>query len=155
MTPAIEIVSDAHIEYRVHEYEIGSKTDSWGAHAALALGVPPERVFKTLIAKLDDGSLAVGIVPVSSQLNLKTLAKVAGAKRAGMAGPGEVRRATGYVPGAVSPLGQKKRLQTIIDESAAAWPSIFVSAGRRGLELEMSPADLTRLANARSAGISR
>ncbi|MEH6637298.1 MAG: Cys-tRNA(Pro) deacylase, partial [Halioglobus sp.] len=115
--------------------------------AAEKLGVPVARVFKTLVVSLDNKELAVGVIPVSSMLSMKLMAKAAGAKKATMAAQSEVERSTGYVLGGVSPLGQKKRLRTIIDSSARSHPTVYVSAGRRGLEIELSPDDLESLVN--------
>jgi len=154
MTPGINVAKDAKIAYRVHEYVHDPSSDSYGAEAAEKLGVPEARVFKTLVVSLDGKALAVGVVPVSSKLNMKLIAKAAGAKRADMAAKTEVERATGYVLGGVSPLGQKKRLQTYIDSSAARHGTIFVSAGRRGLQIELSPNDLKALTNGTYADIS-
>lgn len=145
MTPGINVAKAAHVVYTVHEYVHDPAHPAYGEEAAEKLGVPMARVFKTLVASLDGKSLAVGIVPVSAKLDMKRLAKAAGAKRAEMAAPADVERATGYVLGGVSPLGQKKRLRTWIDATAAHYPTIFVSAGRRGLEIELAPEDLRQL----------
>lgn len=127
---------------------------SYGLEAADKLGVSPAQVFKTLVVSLDGKQLAVGIVPVDCQLGLKQIAKAAGAKKAAMAAPEAVERSTGYVLGGVSPLGQKKRLPTFIDASAKAWPTLYVSAGRRGLEIELSPDDLAALSQGKFAALS-
>ncbi len=145
MTPAINVAKRAKVAHRIHEYSHDPSSESYGAEAAKKLGVSEERVFKTLIVNIDGRSLVVGVIPVSSMLNMKRLAKAAGAKRAAMASPAEVERATGYVLGGVSPLGQKKRLKAYIDSSAAGCPTVFVSAGRRGLQIELSPVDLKAL----------
>lgn len=155
MTPALAAADRAGIGYRLHEYEHDPAHASYGEEAAEALGVPPERVFKTLVARLADGRLAVGIVPVTAQLDLKALAKTLGAKKAAMADIPEAERATGYVAGGISPLGQKQRLAMAVDESALAFDLIHVSAGRRGLEIELSPRDLARLTSAAFAPIAR
>ena len=155
MTPAINAAHKAGIVYRVHKYEHDPGAASYGLEAAEKLGVAPDRVFKTLVAELDDGRLAVGIVPVAASLNLKTLAGALGARRAEMADMTKAERATGYVAGGISPLGQKKRLPIVIDESAAALATMYVSAGRRGLEIELSPQDLARLTNARFVALAR
>lgn len=149
MTPAVALLRSRGVTHQVHAYEHDPDTTSFGLEAAEKLGVEADRVFKTLVVKLDDGRLAVGIVPVSGQLNLKRMAQACGARKAAMADPDAVRRATGYVLGGVSPLGQKKRLETVIDASAAAWPTVYVSAGRRGLDVELAPADLRQLLDAR------
>lgn len=145
MTPAINVVKKAKISYTIHEYTHNPSAESYGAEAAEKLGVSEERVFKTLIVSLDNVELAVGVAPVSSMLSMKLMAKAAGAKKAGMAAASDVERSTGYVLGGVSPLGQKKRLKTVIDSSAQSFTSIYISAGRRGLEIEIGPTDLKNL----------
>ena len=147
MTPGINAARKAKIAHKVHEYVHDPATESYGLEAAEKLSVPGARVFKTLVVSLDSRELAVGVIPVSSMLSMKRMAKAAGAKKAAMADRADVERSTGYVLGGVSPLGQKKRLKTIIDSSASQHPTIYVSAGRRGLEIELSPADLVRLVN--------
>ena len=147
MTPAINLAKKHNIAHRVHEYAHDPSSESYGLEAAEKLGVSSDRVFKTLVAELDNRSLAVGVVPVSAMLNMKLFAKAAGAKKATMANPADVERSTGYVLGGVSPLGQKKRLKTVIDSSAQQYDTIYVSAGRRGLEIELSPMDLQKLLN--------
>ncbi|MET0070368.1 MAG: Cys-tRNA(Pro) deacylase [Candidatus Thiodiazotropha sp.] len=155
MTPAINAAKKAGIEFRTHSYEHDSKHPSYGMEAAEKLGIPPQRVFKTLVISLDGRELAVAVVPVSAQLDLKAFAKVAKVKKAAMADARQVERTTGYVVGGVSPLGQKKRLLTLIDRSAAELPTLFVSAGRRGLEIELAAADLARLLDARFTAIAK
>ena len=155
MTPAIAAAERAGVEYFVHEYQHDPAHPSYGQEAAESLGVPPERVFKTLVARLADGRLGVGIVPVTMQLDLKALAKALGAKKATMAGVPDAERATGYVTGGISPLGQKQQLATALDESALAFALIHVSAGRRGLEIGLTPGDLARLTSAVLAPIAR
>lgn len=147
MTPAINIVKKKKINHQVHEYDHDPASESYGSEAAAKTGVPEERVFKTLLVSLDGRELAVGVIPVSTMLSMKLIAKAMGAKKAVMAGKTDVERSTGYVLGGVSPLGQKKRLKTIIDISAQSFSTIFVSAGRRGLEIELSPDDLRFLTN--------
>ena len=147
MTPGINIARQHKIVHRVHEYAHDASSESYGLEAAEKLGVPGEQVFKTLVVVLDSKELAVGVVPVTSMLSMKLIAKAAGAKKAAMADPADVERTTGYVLGGVSPLGQKKRLKTIIDSSAEKFATIYVSAGRRGLEIELSPVDLKKLTN--------
>ena len=147
MTPGINVAKKAKITHKVHEYAHDSSSESYGLEAAEKLGVPESRVFKTLVVSLDNKELAVGVIPVSSMLSMKLIAKAAGAKKAKMAEPSEVERSTGYVLGGVSPLGQKKRLKTIIDSSAKHHSTIYISAGRRGLEIELSPDDLIKLVN--------
>lgn len=153
MTPGINVAKKAKINYRIHEYSHDPASESYGSEAAEKLGVPEERVFKTLVVSLDNRELAVGVIPVSSMLSMKLIAKAAGAKKAGMAAAADVERSTGYVLGGVSPLGQKKRLRTIIDASAESFATIYVSAGRRGLEIELSPKDLRNLTNGSFADI--
>lgn len=148
MTPAIHSAKHAGFAFQLHEYEHDATAHSYGLEAAEKLGVAVEQVFKTLVVKLDGKHLAVGIVPVNCQLGLKQIAKAAGAKKATMAEPSEVERTTGYVLGGVSPLGQKRRLVTFIDSSAESFANIYVSAGRRGLEIELSPRDLASLSQA-------
>ncbi|WP_165856188.1 Cys-tRNA(Pro) deacylase [Marinobacter sp. JSM 1782161] len=155
MTPAIDQARKAEIPFQIHEYEHDAQADSYGEEAAEKLSQDPARVFKTLVVQLDGKTLAVGIVPVIGRLNLKQLAKAAGAKRAVMAEARDVERATGYVLGGVSPLGQKKRLPTVLDSSAGDFDTIYVSAGRRGLEIELTPADLLQLTGGRLAPIGQ
>lgn len=153
MTPAIELARKAGIAHQLHEYDHDPKSESYGTEAAEKLGLDPDRVFKTLVVESDAGELVVAIVPVSTSLNLKRVAKAAGAKKVAMADKQKVQRTTGYVLGGVSPLGQKKALKTVIDESAQAFDTIHVSAGRRGLEIELAPADLASLTRASFAVI--
>lgn len=155
MTPGIEQARRAGIDYRVHQYEHDPDSESWGLEAAQKTGVPEARIFKTLLVELAGGELAVGVVPVSAMLNLKLVARAAGARKAAMAKPADVERSTGYVLGGVSPLGQKKTLATFIDESARDFATIFVSAGRRGVEIELAPGDLARLSDARFVALCR
>ncbi len=143
MTPAIDLLKKARAEHRVHSYEHDPKSASYGLEAAEKLGLEPAQVFKTLL------------VPVAGTLDLKALAQAAGAKKVEMADPMAAQRATGYLVGGISPLGQKKRLRTFIDSSAQAQPSIYVSAGRRGLEVELAPAVLAEHTSAAFAPIGR
>jgi len=145
MTPAINLARKHKINHKVHEYAHDASSASYGLEAAEKLGLPEQRVFKTLVVNVDNKSLVVGIVPVSSMLSMKQIAKAAGGKKAIMADKSDVERSTGYVLGGVSPLGQKKRLKTVIDSSAENFDTIYVSAGRRGLEIELSPQDLQKL----------
>jgi Cys-tRNA(Pro)/Cys-tRNA(Cys) deacylase len=154
VTPAINAAKKAGIAYRIHEYEHDPGAASYGLEAAEKLGIPAERVFKTLVAEVD-GRLAVAIVPVAASLNLKALAAALGAKRAEMAEMAHAERSTGYVAGGISPLGQKKRLPTVLDESATSFDTIYVSAGRRGLEIELSPHDLLAITGGKLAAIAR
>jgi len=155
MTPAINAARKAGIALAVHEYVHDPSADAYGEEAADVLGVGYDQVFKTLVANLSDGRLAVAVVPVSRRLDLKALAMAFGVKRAGMAAAMDAERATGYVVGGISPLGQRRRLPMVLDESALAFEIIYVSAGRRGLEIALAPSDLIRLSNARMAAISR
>jgi Cys-tRNA(Pro)/Cys-tRNA(Cys) deacylase len=144
MTPAINAAKKAKIPFKVHEYEHDPACASYGLEAAEKLGIDPGLVFKTLVADLG-GELAVAVIPVQSMLSLKLLARACGAKKAAMADKALVERTTGYVLGGVSPLGQKKRLRTVLDSTAESLPAIHVSAGRRGLEIEVAPRDLAAL----------
>jgi Cys-tRNA(Pro)/Cys-tRNA(Cys) deacylase len=155
MTPAINAARKAKIAYQVHEYAHDPSNESYGMEAAEKLGLPENRIFKTLVVTVDNKELVVGVLPVSSMLSMKDLAKAVGAKKAAMAGPSDVERVTGYVLGGVSPLGQKKRLKTFIDTSAQAFPTIYVSAGRRGLQIELDPQDLKKLTGGGFAEICR
>ncbi|SEA38572.1 Cys-tRNA(Pro)/Cys-tRNA(Cys) deacylase [Thiothrix caldifontis] len=148
MTPAINLAKKANIAFKVHEYTHDPASESYGLEAAEKLGLPPTQVFKTLVVSLDGKELAVGIVPVAAMLSMKHIAKAAHAKKADMADKAWVARTTGYVLGGVSPLGQKKLLKTFIDASALSFPAIYVSAGRRGLEIELAPQDLQSLTRA-------
>ena len=148
MTPAITCLKKAKIKYELHQYEHDPLANSYGEEAASKLSVSSERVFKTLLVRLDGKELAVAVIPVSRQLNLKLAAAAFRGKKAVMADPKEVERTTGYVLGGVSPLGQKKRLRSVIDESARSWDSIYVSGGRRGLDIELSPTGLAGLIGA-------
>ena len=151
-TPATALLVKAGVSYRLHAYE-HSSGGAYGPEAAQALGLDPARVFKTLVADVD-GALTVGIVPVAAKLDLKALAAAAGGKRAKMAEVAAAERATGYVAGGISPLGQRKRLPTVLDASAERLETLFCSAGRRGLEVELAPADLARLTGATFAPIA-
>jgi Cys-tRNA(Pro)/Cys-tRNA(Cys) deacylase len=153
-TPATLALTSSGIAFELHHYEHDPRAASYGLEAAEALGVEPARVFKTLLANLD-GALVVGIVPVAGQLDLKALARALGGSKATMAEVGAAERATGYVAGGISPVGQKKRHRTVLDESAGEQETIFVSGGRRGLDLEISPADLVAITEAITAQIGR
>jgi Cys-tRNA(Pro)/Cys-tRNA(Cys) deacylase len=144
MTPAVVAAERAGIPFTLHEYEHDPKAASYGLEAAEKTGVDPARVFKTLVVS-QDGKLSVAIVPVAAQLDLRALGK-----RAVLADRAAAERATGYVLGGISPLGQRKRLPTLLDESALAFPTVYVSAGRRGLEIELAPDDLLALTNGRA-----
>ena len=153
-TPATVALTRAGIPYAVHAYEHDPRTAAFGLEAAEKLGLDPARVFKTLLATVD-GALAVGIVPVAMQLDLKALAQALGGKRAEMADPAMAERKTGYVVGGISPIGQKAPLPTVLDETAILAETIFVSGGRRGLDLELAPDDLIAVTSGRYAPIAR
>ncbi|MEU8432490.1 Cys-tRNA(Pro) deacylase [Streptomyces sp. NPDC029216] len=153
-TPAITALTAAGVEFTTHAYEHDPSHPSYGEEAAEALGVSPEQVFKTLVAEVD-GALTVAVVPVSGSLDLKALATAVGGKRAAMADPALAERTTGYVRGGISPLGQRRRLPTVLDVSASGHATICVSAGRRGLEVELAPTSLTTLTAAVLAPIAR
>ena len=153
-TTATIALERAKIPFTLHEYAHDPRNESYGTEASEALGVPAERVFKTLVAEVD-GALVTGVVPVEGQLDLKALAAAAGGKRAAMAQVAVAERATGYVAGGISPLGQRKTLPTLIDESAMQHARVYVSAGRRGLEIALAPSDLVRLTRATVAKIAR
>ncbi|GGP08033.1 Cys-tRNA(Pro) deacylase [Nonomuraea glycinis] len=153
-TPATAALTRAAAEFTLHPYEHDPAAQAYGEEAADALGVPYERIFKTLVAELESG-LAVAVVPVSGKLDLKALAAALGGKRAAMAEAAKVERVTGYVVGGISPLGQRKRLPTVVDSSALEFGTIFFSAGKRGLQIETAPADLIRLTEAVTAPIGK
>ncbi|MGQ4342277.1 Cys-tRNA(Pro) deacylase [[Kitasatospora] papulosa] len=153
-TPATVALTTAGTAFTVHAYDHDSSAPSYGEEAAEALGVAADRVFKTLVAEVD-GELVVAVVPVAGSLDLKALASAVGGKRAAMADPAAAERTTGYVRGGISPLGQRRRLRTVLDASAGSHATICVSAGRRGLEVELSPADLAALTGASLAPIGR
>ncbi|MBB5118509.1 transcriptional regulator [Streptomyces eurocidicus] len=153
-TPAIVALERAGTAFTVHAYPHDPAVASYGEEAARALGRDPGQIFKTLVAEVD-GALTVAVVPVSGSLDLKALAAAVGGKRAAMADPAAAERSTGYVRGGISPLGQRKRLPTALDASASAHPTVCVSAGRRGLEVELAPADLAALTGAVVAPIAR
>ena len=146
------MLARAKIPFTVHAYAHDARAAGFGTEAATALGIPPARCFKTLISDVD-GVLTVAVVPVDGSLDLKALAAALGGKRAAMADPVLAERTTGYVRGGISPLGQRKRLPTVIDLSARSWPSIYFSAGRRGLEIELPATDLAALTDALFAAI--
>lgn len=148
MTPAIKLAEKAKIVFKIHEYTHDASTTAFGLEAVEKLGLNQAQVFKTLVVRLDANTLAVGIVPVSSMLSMKQMAKSLRHKKAEMAEAKDVEKTTGYVLGGVSPLGQRKRLKTVLDASALKFETIFVSAGKRGLEIELSPKDLAALTQA-------
>ncbi len=155
MTPAVNAARKAGIAFTLHEYRHDPRAESYGLEAAEALGLDPARVYKTLVAAPEGKGLWVAVVPVAGLLDLKALAAVAGAKRAVMAEAKAAERATGYLVGGISPLGQRQRLPTVVDTTALAHATVFVSAGRRGLEIELAPADLVRLCRATTVPIAR
>jgi Cys-tRNA(Pro)/Cys-tRNA(Cys) deacylase len=155
VTPAIEVLRRAGIEHRVIELDNVSTEPSYGEAAAKALGVAAELVFKTLVARLDAKELVVALVPVLAELDLKALAALAGARRAEMAVPRDAERSSGYVVGGISPLGQRKALRTFVDESLMSHATVYVSAGRRGLELALAARDLIKMCDGCAGTIAR
>lgn len=160
MTPAINLAKKRGLDYQIHEYTHDSQAASFGLEAAEKLGVAVTQVFKTLVVSTDNGDLAVAILPVDKTLNFKKMAKALSAnkllscKKVQMADPKQVERSTGYVLGGVSPLGQKKRLKTVIDSSAQDQTTVYVSGGRRGLEIELPPAQLAKTLDAHFSDIT-
>jgi Cys-tRNA(Pro)/Cys-tRNA(Cys) deacylase len=153
-TPATVALDRAGVRYTPHVYEHHETATNFGEEAAAALGLREEQVFKTLVVSVD-GQLAVAIVPVANRLDLKAIAAAVGGKKATLADPALAERRTGYVVGGISPVGQRTRLRTVLDESALAYDTIFVSGGRRGFDIEVSPGDLVRVTEATSAAIAR
>lgn len=153
-TPATALLTKRKVAHSVHAYSHDPKAASYGLEAVEELGLAAERVFKTLVAEAD-GALTVAVVPVGGQLDLKALAAAVGGKRAKMADPAAAQRATGYVLGGISPLGHRSRLPVVVDSTALNWPTVYCSAGRRGLEVELAGADLVRLTGATVAAIAR
>jgi Cys-tRNA(Pro)/Cys-tRNA(Cys) deacylase len=151
-TPATKALDGAKVAHTLHTYSVDADAPNYGAEVAAALGVAPGRVFKTLITEVD-GALTVAIVPVTGDVDLKALASAAGGKRGALADRAVAERTTGYVRGGISPLGQRKRLPTVLDSSAQEHDTVFVSAGRRGLQVELAPTDLVRLTDAVTARI--
>ncbi|WP_122817240.1 Cys-tRNA(Pro) deacylase [Nocardioides pantholopis] len=160
-TPAARALTRAGVPHTLHEYDHDPRAESYGMEAATALGLDPARVFKTLMASVDRlpgtgrPGLVVAVVPVSGQLDLKALARAVGAGKAQLADPGAAERATGYVVGGISPIGQKRQHPTVVDASALDHPTVFVSGGRRGLDLEIAPADLVGVTGATTAPVGR
>lgn len=153
-TPAVTTLTEAEIAHTLHPYEHDPRSTNYGLEAAEALGVDPTSVFKTLLADVD-GALVVGVVPVTGQLDLKALARVVGGSKASMADPKAAERATGYVVGGISPVGQKRAHRTVIDESAILHETVYVSGGRRGLDIGLAPDDLVAVTRATYALIAR
>jgi len=154
MTPAIKLAQKAKIQHKVHEYKHDKNAASFGLEAAEKMDTDANNIFKTLVVDVGDKQFIVAIVPVESMLSLKAIAKAVKAKKAVMADKDDVMRSTGYVLGGVSPLGQKKRLPTVIDASAEPLSNMFVSAGKRGLEIELAPQDLQQLTQAKFAALT-
>lgn len=152
-TPATVLLTKAKVPFTLHPYEHDARSTAFGDEAAAALGVDPARIFKTLIAAVE-GKLACAVVPVAARLDLKAFAAALGGKRAELADPAAAARATGYVVGGISPLGQRSRLPVVVDASAETFDTVYVSAGRRGLQVELAPADLVRTTGARLAAIA-
>jgi Cys-tRNA(Pro)/Cys-tRNA(Cys) deacylase len=152
-TPATTALIDAGIAFTLHPYEHHDDNTNFSEEAADALDVDPTRIFKTLIADAG-GQLVVAVIPVAQQLDLKALAAVYGTKKAAMADPGHAARSSGYVVGGISPVGQRHQLPTVVDVSADDFETILVSAGRRGLQVELAPADLRAITDARSVPIA-
>ena len=142
MTPAVTALERLGLAFRVLEYEHDPRSEAYGSEAAEALELDPHAVFKTLLARLEPDELVVALVPVTASLDLKALARAAGAKRAAMAAPADAERATGYVVGGISPLGQRRTLRAFVDETVTILDQCYVSGGRRGLELALAPDDL-------------
>ncbi|GAB2492186.1 Cys-tRNA(Pro) deacylase [Streptosporangium sandarakinum] len=153
-TPATITLAKAGIGFTLHPYDHDANAQAYGEEAADALGVPYERIFKTLVAEVE-GGLAVAVVPVAGKLDLKAFAAALGSKRAAMADAAKVERVTGYVVGGISPLGQRRPLPTVVDDSALGFETIYFSAGRRGLQIETAPAELVRLTKAVTAPIGK
>ncbi len=151
-TPATVLLTGQKIAHTLHPYEVSPESPNYGALVAQFLGVAPEKVFKSLIAEVD-GTLVVAVVPVTGGLDLKALAQATGGKRASLADRAAAERSSGYVRGGISPLGQRKKLPTVIDDSAVTLDLMYVSAGRRGLQVSLAPADLIRLTDAVTTAI--
>lgn len=153
-TPATALLARENVPHTLHPYTHDPRAEAYGDEAAAALGIAPERIFKTLIASVE-GRLVCAVVPVAGRLDLKALAAaVGGGKRAEMADPAAAARATGYVVGGISPIGHRSRLPVVVDQSAASFDTVFVSAGKRGLQVQLAPGDLVRVAAATIAPIA-
>lgn len=153
-TPAIATLDRQRVTYTLHPYQVPADAPDYGRAVADALGLDPAQVFKTLIAEVD-GALAVAVVPVTGELDPKALAAALGGKRAALADRAAAERATGYVRGGISPFGQRRRLPAVVDGSATGFDTVYVSAGRRGLQVALAPADLLRLTGATIAPVGR
>ena len=153
-TPATVALTTAHIAFSIHEYVHDPRSGSYGLEAAAALGLPADQVFKTLITNVD-AAPTVAIVPVNCTLDLKLLAAALGGRKAELADPAVAQRLTGYVVGGISPIGQRKLLPTVLDESALLWDMVYVSGGRRGMDIGLAPADLVDITHAITTAISR
>ncbi len=153
MTPAVRELEQAGIAFTLHEYDRGDATEGFGREAAEALGLDPDRVFKTLVVVADD-ELVVAVVPVSGRLSLKRVAAAVGAKRAQLCDPAVAERSSGYVVGGISPFGQRRRLRTVVDETVDTFDVVYVSGGRRGLDLGLRPVDLVAATGATVAAIT-
>lgn len=154
-TPAMEAAARAGVTVAPHEYEVDHTVQDYGVAVAAAIGHEPNRVFKTLVVEVDGAFLAVGVIPVAARLDLKALAAAVGGRRAEMADPAKAERLSGYKVGGISPLGQRKQLPTVIDETVELYDTVFVSGGKRGLQIEIAPADLIALTQASVAAIAR
>jgi len=152
-TPATALLAREKVTHRLHSYEVDADTPNYGAAVADSLGIAQERVFKTLVTTID-GALTIAVVPVTGDVDLKALASAVGGKRAALADRGLAEKTTGYVRGGISPLGQRRKLQTVIDASASTHPTVYVSAGRRGLQVELDPSDLLQLTGTTLARIA-
>jgi Cys-tRNA(Pro)/Cys-tRNA(Cys) deacylase len=155
MTPAVRLLDAKKTAYQLHRYEHDANAESFGEEAAAKLGVSPERLFKTLIAQVDGDALVMAILPVATRLDLKKLANAADGKKADLADPKLAEKTTGYVVGGISPLGGRKSLRTLLDESACLFDTIFISAGQRGLQIEIAPSDLQALAKAELISLTK
>jgi Cys-tRNA(Pro)/Cys-tRNA(Cys) deacylase len=153
VTPAVVALDEAGVAYTIHEYDRGDDLHDFGREAAGALGLPEDQVFKTLVVVADD-ELVVAVVPVSCQLSMKRIAAAIGAKRAVMCEPARAERSSGYVVGGISPIGQKRRLRTVVDESAELFDTVYVSGGRRGMDIGLAPGDLVTVLAATVAPIT-
>lgn len=153
MTPAVRALESAGVAFTVHEYRHDPSTRRFGLEAATALGLDPDQVFKTLLVTTGAGEHAVAVVPVSQQLSLKAVGTALGAKRVDLCDPAVAQRITGYVVGGISPFGQRRPLPTVIDETCGLYDIVYVSGGRRGLDVGVAPADLLRVLGATTAAI--